>query len=58
MRYGIMEAKQFIFHMVANFEIVPTKKSRIPLVLSKNNFLITTEHGLWFGLKKRQNLEN
>lgn len=53
-----MEAKQFIFHMVANFEIVPTKKSRIPLVLSKNNFLITTEHGLWFGLKKRQNLEN
>lgn len=56
-RYALMAAKLFIFHLLANFEIVPTEKSKIPLEICKSNILLLPEHGFWFGLKKRSSLK-
>jgi cytochrome P450 family 9 len=52
-RFALLEAKTLFFYILANFEIVPTEKTKIPLVLSKQGFNMTAEGGFWFGFKRR-----
>ncbi|XP_017777880.1 PREDICTED: cytochrome P450 9e2-like [Nicrophorus vespilloides] len=51
-RFALMETKILIYHILKHFEIVPVKKSVIPVVLSKKHFNMTAEGGMWLGLKK------
>ncbi|KAL1488807.1 hypothetical protein ABEB36_014603 [Hypothenemus hampei] len=50
-RFAIMEMKSFLFHLLSKYEIVPTEKTSIPLVLSKN-IQLGAENGFWMGLKR------
>ncbi|XP_017777869.1 PREDICTED: cytochrome P450 9e2-like [Nicrophorus vespilloides] len=56
-RFALMETKILIYHIIKHFEIVPVKKSVIPVVLSKKHFNMTVEGGMWFGLKKNLKLK-
>lgn len=50
-RFGLLECKTLFYHLLLNFEIVPVKKTAIPLRLSKTNVNIIAEGGHWLGLK-------
>ncbi|KAL1488827.1 hypothetical protein ABEB36_014623 [Hypothenemus hampei] len=50
-RFAIMEMKCFLFHLLSKYEIVPTEKTSIPMVLSKN-IQLDSENGFWMGLKR------
>ncbi|XP_017769445.1 PREDICTED: cytochrome P450 9e2-like [Nicrophorus vespilloides] len=51
-RFAILENKTIMFHMIRNFQVVPTEKTTIPMVISKKQFIISSQHGFWLGLKK------
>lgn len=53
-RFVLMEMKTFFFHMLSDFEIVPTKKSVIPFTRLKGAMKIESAEDLWFGFKKRK----
>lgn len=53
-RFALLEIKTLIFHLLANFEIVPVEKTDIPLKLSKKQFNLAAENGFWLGLKARK----
>lgn len=53
-RFALVEVKALFFNILLNFEIVPTKKTTIPLVLSKD-FNLIPEGGFWLGLKRIRN---
>jgi cytochrome P450 family 9 len=50
-RFALLEIKALFFNLLLNYEIVPTKKTPIPLVLSKD-FSQIPEDALWLGLKR------
>lgn len=49
-RFALMEIKVLFFNLLLNFEIAPTKKTEIPLILSKS-FNQLPDEGVWLGLK-------
>ncbi|KAK6644069.1 hypothetical protein RUM43_000334 [Polyplax serrata] len=54
-RYALMEAKTIFVHLIKEFEIVPIKRTQIPIKLQKNPaFLLRAENGFWLGLKQRK----
>lgn len=53
-RFAQVEIKVLLFHLLLNFEIVPTKKTMYPLVLSRKS-LIPTIRDFWLGLKRIKN---
>nr|QTM97431.1 Cytochrome P450 [Sitophilus oryzae] len=50
-RFALLELKALLYKTLLNFEIVPTKKTRIPLVLTKD-ISVRAEGGYWLGLKR------
>ncbi|XP_066257283.1 cytochrome P450 9e2-like [Euwallacea similis] len=54
-RFALLEIKAMFYHLVLNFEIIPTKTSKIPLKLSTKSFNPLAEGGFWFGLKRVSN---
>lgn len=56
-RYALTEVKVVFYEILSKFEIVPTKKSTIPVVLDPKSFVLNSSNGFWFGLKKR-NVQN
>lgn len=50
-RFALLEIKALLFNMLINYEIVPTKKTPIPLVVSKD-FSQMPEGGFWVGLRR------
>lgn len=50
-RFALMECKTLYFHLLLNFEIVPVKKTRIPMKFEKGIFNIRAEGGHWLGIK-------
>ncbi|KAI2474237.1 cytochrome P450 9e2-like [Diabrotica virgifera virgifera] len=54
-RFALLEIKIVFFHLLQNFELVPTTKSQIPLKISRQSFTLNAEGGFWFGLKRLQN---
>ncbi|KAL1488800.1 hypothetical protein ABEB36_014597 [Hypothenemus hampei] len=50
-RFAIMEMKCFLFYVLSKYEIVPTEKTPIPMVLSKD-IQLGSENGFWMGLKR------
>ncbi|CAH1987051.1 unnamed protein product [Acanthoscelides obtectus] len=51
-RFALLETKAVFFHLLTQFEIVPTNKTQIPLKLDKRSFPMVAENGFWVGLKK------
>ncbi|CAG9865043.1 unnamed protein product [Phyllotreta striolata] len=51
-RFALLEIKTVFFHLLANFKLVSTEKSHIPLKLSAKSFNLTAQDGFWFGLEK------
>lgn len=50
-RFALLECKTLFYHLLRNFEIVPIKRTRIPLTLSKSSFNVKAEGGHWLGMK-------
>lgn len=50
-RFALMEFKTLFFHLLHNFEIVPVKRTQIPVKFSKDLFNIKAEGGNWLGIK-------
>ncbi|KAF5288514.1 hypothetical protein FQA39_LY15382 [Lamprigera yunnana] len=52
-RFALMEAKLLISEVICKFEIVPTEKTQIPLVLSKTAITPLPDDGITVGFKRR-----
>lgn len=50
-RFALLETKVLLYKILSKFQIIPTKKTKIPLTLSKD-FAVKAEGGFWFGLKR------
>nr|CAH7721220.1 unnamed protein product [Callosobruchus chinensis] len=53
-RFALLEMKAIFYHMLSQFELVPTDKTQIPLKLSQSSINPIAERGFWMGLKKLQ----
>lgn len=53
-RFSLLVAKTLICYVLRHFEIVPVKKTQIPLKMNKKKFNLVADNGFWLGLKKRQ----
>nr|CAI5864504.1 unnamed protein product [Callosobruchus analis] len=51
-RFALLEMKAIFYHMLSQFELVPTEKTQIPLKLSQSSINPIAERGFWMGLKK------
>lgn len=51
-RFALLETKTMFFHLLSNFEIVPTKKTTIPIKISKQSFQLSIVGGFNLGLKR------
>ncbi|XP_074040341.1 cytochrome P450 9e2-like isoform X2 [Leptinotarsa decemlineata] len=51
-RFGLLETKLIFFHLLFHFELVPVKKTSIPMKLAKGTFNLMAEGGFWLGLKR------
>lgn len=47
-RFALLETKAIFFNLIRNFEIAPSPKMTIPLVLCRNNINIKAKDGYWF----------
>ena len=56
MRFGLMEGKLCLVHLLRKYTIEVVSKTQIPLQLKKSSFSKTGENGIWVGLKPRDNL--
>lgn len=52
-RFALVEMKIIFFHLLSKFDIVVTKKTDIPIQISKKQFNLASENGIWLGLKLR-----
>ncbi|KAL3273896.1 hypothetical protein HHI36_015320 [Cryptolaemus montrouzieri] len=52
-RFALMEIKIAFYHIITNFEIVPTNRSSIPFKSKKRIVSLTSHDEFWFGFKKR-----
>lgn len=55
-RYGLLTVKTIFFFLLQEFEIVPTEKTKNPLVISKDSMNLTSENGFPLGLRRRKKL--
>lgn len=52
-RFALLEIKTLVTKILSKFDIVPTAKTQIPLKLSKYQFAMRAENGVWLGFKRR-----
>ncbi|XP_077293366.1 cytochrome P450 9e2-like isoform X2 [Arctopsyche grandis] len=53
-RFALLVAKLIIFHTLAKFEIVVTKNTQIPIILTKTSTSLMSDKGMYVGLKLRK----
>lgn len=53
-RFALMECKTLFYYLILNFELVPVKKTNIPLKIVKS-FMLEAEGGNWLGIKPYKN---
>ncbi|CAG9765040.1 unnamed protein product [Ceutorhynchus assimilis] len=51
-RLALLEVKSMIFHLLKNFEVVPTAKTPVPLKLSKMSMAVTVDGGFPMAFKR------
>lgn len=52
-RFALLEIKALIVSILSKYEIVPTKKTQIPIKISKKDFKMLPDDGFWLGFKAR-----
>lgn len=55
-RFGLMEMKAFLYHLVLNFSLHVVENTQIPIKLLKSFGNVRTEKGIHVGLKGRPKL--
>ncbi|KAB0793925.1 hypothetical protein PPYR_13545 [Photinus pyralis] len=53
-RFALLEGKLIIAEIVRNFEIVPVRKTQVPIVFSTTNFNPLPDNGIWVGFRRRK----
>lgn len=53
-RFALMVVKTLLFQFLSKFDIVCTKKTLVPIELSKFEILINAAKGFWLGFKLRE----
>lgn len=53
-RFALMEIKTIIYYLLLTFDFEVTKKTQIPIKLSKNPTQLQTEKGVFVGFKPRK----
>ncbi|CAH1113652.1 unnamed protein product [Psylliodes chrysocephalus] len=51
-RFALMEVKVLLAHLLSSFEIIPIKKTQIPMKLSKKSFSVDPADGVYLGFKR------
>lgn len=51
-RFALLECKIIFFYLLTNFELVPVKRTLIPMKLSKSSVELRAEGGNWLGFKR------
>lgn len=52
-RFALLECKILFYNLLLNFELVPIKRTQIPLKLSKQSFnLRPDKNGIWLGFRR------
>nr|ANS06317.1 cytochrome P450 [Agasicles hygrophila] len=51
-RFALMEIKTIYFYLLQHFELIPVKRSQIPVQLSLASFQLNAKDGFWFGFKR------
>lgn len=55
-RYALMGVKVIVYHMLVSFELVPSRRTENPLIISKKpSAALEPENGFWVGFKLRNN---
>lgn len=52
-RYALLKAKIVIYHLLSKFDLVPTKKTKIPIVVSKTKITMAADGKVWIGFRSR-----
>lgn len=55
-RFGMLEVKVLLFHLLARCELQPCAKTTLPLRLSKKSLSIVPEGGFWLNVKRRSDM--
>ncbi|XP_011873886.1 PREDICTED: cytochrome P450 9e2-like [Vollenhovia emeryi] len=53
-RFALMEAKVMLFYLLSRCDLEPDVKTRNPMVLSKQNFILTPDTGFWLKIRARK----
>lgn len=53
-RFALIKLKIMIFYLLWRCDLEPDIKTRIPIVLSKKSFVMTSENGFWLKLRARK----
>ncbi|KAK5641506.1 hypothetical protein RI129_010053 [Pyrocoelia pectoralis] len=56
-QFALLEIKTAVFHLLSEFEIVSTDKTKNPIKLSTSGFQLSPAGGIWVGLKPRRPLD-
>ena len=51
-RFGMMQARIGLISVLSNFKIELAKGSEVPLKISKSDFILTPENGVWLTLSE------
>lgn len=54
-RFALLVAKVIMYHFLLKFEIVVIEKTQIPIKIVPSLIGLTSERGVWVGLKRRNN---
>lgn len=52
-RFALMENKLMVVHLLSKFDLVPVKKTCVPLKLKSKAFNMMPAEGFWLGIRKR-----
>lgn len=50
-----MENKIIIAYILSKFDLIPIKKTAIPLKMANKSFTMMPKEGFWLGVRRRQN---
>ncbi|XP_025157116.1 cytochrome P450 9e2-like [Harpegnathos saltator] len=54
-QFALMELKILLFHLLARCDLLPCKKTQLPLKFAKHSFFLKTEGELWLKVEPREN---
>jgi len=53
MRFGLMEVKTGLCHILSRFEVAPCKDTPVPIVFNPKNFLIVMDGDMLLSFKRK-----